>query len=419
MSSKFSLHPREQLEIIKGAITPLEIVTEEELLKRLERSYESGQPLIVKQGFDASAPDLHLGHAVSLWKLRTFQDLGHRVVFLIGDFTGMVGDPSGRSKTRPRLTREQVQENARTYKEQVFRILDPDPEKLQVRFNSEWHSARTIEEFLDLSSRWTVRRMLERDDFWERFQKEEAISILEFLYPLIQAYDSVALQADVELGGSDQRFNLMLTRHIQRSYGQEPEVVILMPLLRGIDGSEKMSKSLGNAIGITDPPDEMYGKLMSIPDSLLEEYLLLCTGWESAEVASMIRIEDPYRLKHRLAMRVVERYYGEHTARLAQEKFLALFRDHTWPSLEELVERGQVMRVPKGQIWLPRVMVEVGVVKSTSEALRLIKSGAVECDGVQLSPDRSATIEVDKSHIVKVGKRRFFALIAEDTGGGG
>ncbi|MFN3820829.1 MAG: tyrosine--tRNA ligase [bacterium] len=410
---RFFLPPDEQLRRIKSAVSPLEIISEEELLERLRRSYLRGEPLIVKQGFDASAPDLHLGHAISLWKLRSFQDLGHKVIFLIGDFTGMVGDPSGRSRTRPRLSRNEVLRNAQTYRDQVFRILDPDPEKLEIRFNSEWHSSRTIEEFLELCSRWTVRRMLERDDFWQRFQAEEPISILEFLYPLIQAYDSVALKADIELGGGDQRFNLMLTRHIQRSFGQEPEVIILMPLLRGTDGAEKMSKSLGNAIGITDSPQEMYGKLMSIPDLLLEEYLLLTSGWEEEEVKRQMREKEPYELKHTLAYQVVSRFYGEEQAEKAQRSFLDLFRDHRLPTVQELKSQGLVVEMPQGKVWLPKLMVDVKVVPSTSEALRLIRSGAVEWDGVKVKAVPVAEVEVTGEHIVKVGKRRFFAVVVK------
>lgn len=395
----------------------MEIISESELLAKLERSRASGEPLRVKQGFDASAPDLHLGHAVSLWKLRTFQELGHHVIFLIGDFTGMVGDPSGRSKTRPRLTREVVQANAETYRQQVFRILDPD--RTEVRFNSEWHAGVDIGQFLDLCSRHTVRRMLERDDFWKRFQDEEPISILEFLYPLLQAYDSVALRADVELGGSDQKFNLLLGRQIQRTYGQEAQVAFLMPLMRGTDGSDKMSKSLGNYVAIADPPDEMFGKVMSIADDLLEEYYALgltLSQAEQAEVHAAIAA-DPYQAKHRLAYRIVERYHGTQAAAQAQETFLARFRDHTSPTPEELAGQGKVLRVPGGKAFLPQVMVNCGAAASGAEARRLIEQGAVYLDGRRLPSDKAQwELTLNAPSVLKVGKRRFVLLLPDDSG---
>lgn len=399
---------KEQLERIKDAVEPVEIIDENDLALKIENSIKTQQPLKIKQGFDASAPDLHLGHAVSIWKLKTFQDLGHKVIFLIGDFTGMVGDPSGKSKTRPRLTREEVEKNAETYRDQVYKILDP--EKTEVRFNSEWHAKRDIYQFLELCSYQTVRRMLERDDFWKRFQEEQPISLLEFLYPLIQAYDSVHLEADVELGGTDQKFNLILARHIQKAYGLEPQVVMLMPLLRGTDGNDKMSKSLGNAIGINDEPDEMYGKVMSISDELISEYYHLTGFIRNAQ------FNDPYKAKHDLAKSIVARYHGEDTARIASSCFLERFRDKGLPSCSELIDAGCVVRVENDKEWLPRLMVEAETVKSNGEARRLIQAGAVSIDGEKYEPGDGDNLEIDTSKplIIKVGKRRFFLVYRDE-----
>jgi len=405
----------DQLARLKETVPPVEIVSEEELVAKLECSRAENRPLRIKQGFDASSPDLHLGHAVSLWKLKTFQDLGHTVIFLIGDFTGMVGDPSGKSKTRPRLTREQAEANAQTYRDQVFRILDP--ERTEVRFNSEWHSKMDIYSFLDLASRRTVRRMLERDDFWKRFQAEEDISILEFLYPLLQAYDSVALKADVELGGNDQKFNLLLARRIQHSYGQEPQVVFLMPLLHGTDGNEKMSKSLGNTIGITDSPDEMYGKVMSIGDDLLEEYWNSCSGLQNDDLKRMIEEHsaNPYQFKHLLARRIVTRYSDAAAAQIAADGFIARFRDHDWPSPLKLAQAGKTLQVDAGGQWIPKIMVSAGAAQSNGEALRLIKAGSVAIDGRKISGEGAALeFSVDNPMILRVGKRRFYLIYRDE-----
>ena len=414
MSHNFLPVP-EQLERLKETVPPVEIVSEEELAQKLERSRAERRPLRIKQGFDASAPDLHLGHAVSLWKLRAFQELGHTVIFLIGDFTGMMGDPSGKSKTRPRLSKGEVEANAQTYREQVFRVLDPD--RTEVRFNSEWHARRSVYEFLDLTSRRTVRRILERDDFWKRFQADEPLSVLELLYPLIQAYDSVALEADVELGGTDQKFNLLLARHIQRTYEQESQVVFLMPLLRGTDGSEKMSKSLGNTIGLTDLRAEMYGRVMSIADPLLEEYYRLCSGLPSAELAREVaRIaDDPYQAKHRLAKLIVTRYQNAAAAESAAAEFLARFRDRDLPSASELVRLGAAVRLDKSPQWLPGILVAAGAAKSNGEAMRLVKSGAVTLDGIRQEDDgKGMEIIIETPRILKVGKRRFYLLYSDE-----
>jgi tyrosyl-tRNA synthetase len=402
----------EQLERLKETVPPVEIVSEEELAQKLERSRAEGRPLRVKQGFDATAPDLHLGHAVSLWKLRAFQELGHAVIFLIGDFTGMVGDPSGKSKTRPRLAREEVEANAQTYRDQVFRILDP--EHTELRFNSEWHGKRDIYQFLELCSHYTVRRMLERDDFWKRFQAEESISILEFLYPLLQAYDSVALKADVELGGADQKFNLLLARHIQRSYDQDPQVVFLMPLLRGTDGSEKMSKSLGNYVGVTDSPEDMYGKVMSISDDLLEEYYRLCSMLPVSQLSDEIVgiAANPYQAKHRLAKLIVTRYHNAQAAEAAAVGFIARFHDHDWPTASELIARGAVIKIDDDKTYLPHIMVQAQTASSGSAAIRLIKSGSVSVNRERINPEigNYDILLGSEPSIIRVGKRQYFLV---------
>ena len=277
--------PQEQLKLIKRGT--VEIIREEELLAKLESSYKDKRPLVIKQGFDPTAPDLHIGHMVSINKLRTFQDLGHTVVFLIGDFTGMIGDPSGRITTRVAMSRDEINANAETYKKQIFKVLDP--QKTVIDFNSRWSSSMNFEDVLALTSRYTVARLLERDDFTKRYSEGRPISMLEFMYPLVQGYDSVALKADVELGGTDQKFNLLVGRDLQREYGQEPQVVITMPLLVGTDGVEKMSKSLGNYIGIEDPPDQIYGKTMSIPDNLILDYFKLATDLDQGELSEIER----------------------------------------------------------------------------------------------------------------------------------
>ncbi len=402
---------KEQLDRLMDSVPPVEIIDEEELTAKLEKSRAENRPLRVKQGFDASAPDLHLGHAVSLWKLKAFQDLGHTVIFLIGDFTGMVGDPSGKSKTRPRLTREEVEANAETYREQVSRILDH--EKIEIRYNSEWHANQSIHDFLDLASRRTVARILERADFSKRLKADDDISMLEFLYPLIQAYDSVALKADVELGGTDQRFNLLLARHIQRSYGQEPQALFLMPLLCGIDGVEKMSKSLDNAIGICDDPNDMYGKVMSISDELLPEYYNLASGLPQSEIDVILSQDDPYRNKHLLAKTIVTRYHSSADAESAEKHFLARFREKSLPSVQELLESGDAFKYNDEKKSLRKMILESGSTDSGSAARRLIEAGAVSIDGEKVT-DEFMDVSLDKPHVIKVGKRRFFLVYRDE-----
>ncbi|MBT3232934.1 MAG: tyrosine--tRNA ligase [Calditrichaeota bacterium] len=403
---------QEQLARLKESVEPTEIVSEDELAVRLDKARSANRPLRVKQGFDASSPDLHIGHGVSIWKLKTFQDLGHQVVFVIGDFTAMIGDPSGKSKTRPVLTREQVEENARTYHSQVFKILDPD--KTEIRFNSEWHGKRNIYDFLELCSHHTVRRMLERDDFWKRFNAELPITMLEFLYPLLQAYDSVALKADVEVGGSDQKFNLVLGRHIQRAYGQDPQLLFLMPLMRGTDGNEKMSKSLGNTIGLIDEPGDMYGKIMSISDDLLKEYYTFASGSGATEIEAALSSDDPYKIKHDLAKIIVSRYHTGVDGDALENEFLSRFRDKGLPTIEELVESGNIVKAENDVEWLPRLISSAGAAKSNGEANRLIKSGAVSINGEKITGKDSLDVKIEKPLIIKVGKRRFFLVYTSE-----
>lgn len=399
----------EQIEIIKrGAV---EIITEEDLEKKIEKSIKEKRPLKIKAGFDPTAPDIHLGHTVLLNKMRQFQDLGHEVIFLIGDFTGMIGDPSGKSETRPRITREEVEKNAETYKAQVFKILDP--KKTQVRLNSEWLSKMTVLDFLELGARQTVARMLERDDFKKRFDSHKEISILEFYYPLLQAYDSVALKADIELGGTDQKFNLLMGRTIQKRYGCDEQVVITMPLLEGLDGVNKMSKSLGNYIGINEAPDNIFGKIMSVSDSLMIRYYELASNIlpkDFKEIKEGIRsgAVHPMEAKKRLASEIVERFYSKESAEKARDNFEKTF------SLRQAPEDIQSIDVKwEGEkMWIPKILTIAGVVKSNSEAKRLILQGAVEIDGEKLS-DSEIELSNNKTYTFKIGKKRFVKIRAK------
>ncbi|MBA2848047.1 tyrosine--tRNA ligase [Thermosulfuriphilus ammonigenes] len=393
----------EQLEYLRRGT--VDIVSEDELRQKLERSLTTGSPLRIKAGFDPTAPDLHLGHTVLLQKMKHFQDLGHRVFFLIGDFTGMIGDPTGKNETRPPLTREQVLENAKTYQEQVFKILDP--EKTEVVFNSQWMLKMNTMDFIRLCSKYTVARMLEREDFKKRFQTGRPIAIHELIYPLIQAYDSVALEADVELGGSDQLFNLLVGREIQREYGQEPQVIITVPLLEGLDGVQKMSKSLGNYVGITEPPQEMFGKLMSISDDLMWRYYELLSDLSLSEIEALkesVRTgrEHPKEAKKRLALEIVARFHGLSAAKKAAEVFEATF------SRGEVPEDAPEVNLDPGLLWLPRFLKEQGLASSTSEARRLIKQRAVALNGQRLETEE-LNLEPG-TFVLKVGKRRFLKL---------
>lgn len=377
-----------------------EILLEEELRLKLEQ----GRSLRVKAGFDPTAPELHLGHTVLLNKLRQFQELGHEALFLIGDFTGMIGDPTGKNVTRQPLTRDEVLENARTYEEQIFKILDP--EKTLVVFNSSWMNDMTTADLVRLASHYTVARMLERDDFYKRYQGGQPIAIHEFLYPLLQGYDSVALKADVELGGTDQKFNLLVGRDLQKVYGQEPQVIITMPILEGLDGVQKMSKSLGNYIGINDPPKEMFGKLMSISDELMWRYLELLSFRPMAEIAQWRKeVEqgvNPRDVKIKLAQELVARFHGQGAAEQAKEAFAAQFRRGALP---EDIPEIRIFAEGEG-VPIARLLKESALTSSTSEALRMIKQGAVRIDGERIE-DQSLQLPPGITRVVQVGKRRF------------
>jgi tyrosyl-tRNA synthetase len=386
--------------ILRGVV---EVIHQVELESKLTRSLKEHRPLRVKAGFDPTAPDLHLGHTVLIHKLKHFQDLGHQVIFLIGDFTGMIGDPTGVSETRKALTKEQVQENAKTYQRQIFKILDP--EKTLIEFNSRWMGAMTADGLIQLAAHYRVARMMERDDFQKRYQEQKPISIHEFLYPLVQGYDSVALKSDVELGGTDQKFNLLVGRELQRQYGQEPQVVITMPLLEGIDGVRKMSKSLGNYVALEDAPGETFGKLMSISDDLMVRYYELLTTEDLAKV----KTAHPMQAKQQLARLLVARYHGEEAARQAHEGFQQKFQDREFPS-EPDVRLSLTRSDLKGgdTISLTDLVAKTGLVPSKSEARRLIIQGGLEVNG-QKQTDANAvlTLVVGQSYQMKVGRRKF------------
>ena len=377
-----------------------EVILEEDLRRKLAK----GKPLRVKAGFDPTAPDLHLGHTVVLNKMRQFQELGHHVMFLIGDFTGMIGDPSGRNVTRPPLTPEQIAENAETYKSQVFKVLRP--EKTEILFNSTWCSQLGAAGMIRLAGKYTVARMLERDDFAKRFAEQRPISIHEFLYPLMQGYDSVAMRADVELGGTDQKFNLLVGRELQKDYGQEPQVIITMPLLEGLDGVNKMSKSLGNYVGINDAPGEMFGKLMSISDELMWRYIELLSFEPMSAVEQWKRdVEagaNPREVKVRFAQEIVGRFHDRAAAEAALEEFNARFREGAVPA--DLTE--QVIQVDGEAAALVQVLKSSGVCPSTSEAHRMIEQGGVRVNGEKVT-DKALKLGAGASYILQVGKRKF------------
>jgi len=393
-----TVFPEEQIaEYQRGAA---ELLIESELLKKLKR----GKALKIKAGFDPTAPDLHLGHTVLINKMRRFQDFGHEVIFLIGDFTGLIGDPTGRNATRPPLTPEDVQKNAATYQEQIFKILDPA--KTRIEFNSRWMNAMNAASVIQLAAKQTVARMLERDDFSKRYRGGQPIAIHEFLYPLVQGYDSVALQADVELGGTDQKFNLLMGRQMQEAYGQEPQVVLTMPLLEGLDGVNKMSKSLGNYIGITDPPTDMFGKLMSISDELMWRYFDLLSFHSNAELEQLRKEvadgRNPRDIKFDLGMELVARFHGQSAAAAAKESFVARFQKGQMP--DELRAVDVVAQGPSVKI--AQLLKEAGLAASSSAAYRLIEQGGVRIDGEKIS-DRELAISVGETHVVQAGKREF------------
>lgn len=374
------------------------MISEEELKTKLSR----GKPLVVKAGFDPTAPDLHLGHIVLLRKLAHFQQMGHQIVFLIGDYTGMIGDPSGRTEDRPALTPAQVLANAKTYKAQVSKVLNV--KKIQVRFNSEWLGPLRLADFLAIANKLTIPRLLERDDFTERLKKGASLTVTESIYPLLQAYDSVALKADVELGGTDQKFNLLLGRALQERFRQEPQVVITMPLLEGTDGVAKMSKSFKNAIGITEPADQIYGKVMSVPDSLMLRYYELLTEEDLAAVKGM----HPMQAKERLAFLLTAQFHGKEAAQGAQDQFTKVFRQREQPA--EVPE----FKIPDsfikdGKVWIVALMVEAGLAPSKAQARRLIQQGGVDLDGKKLT-DPEISLGIKPGSVLKVGKRHFLKL---------
>ncbi|MGE5554163.1 MAG: tyrosine--tRNA ligase [Betaproteobacteria bacterium] len=396
-----------ELELLRRGTA--EIINEENLRSKLARARAAKRPLRVKLGTDPSAPDIHLGHAVVYRKLKQFQDLGHEVYFLIGDFTGRIGDPTGKSETRPALTKEEVEANARTYEEQLAKILDP--ERIRVVFNSTWLAPLTFEDVIRLASKYTVARMLERDDFAKRYAEQRPIFIHEFFYPLMQGYDSVALKADVELGGTDQKFNLLVGRELQREYGQEPQVALMMPLLVGTDGVNKMSKSLGNYIGINEPPSEMYGKTMSIPDNLMITYFELATDVPMSELRQLeAGLADgslhPRDAKRRLAREIVSLYHGSRAAAQAEDHFDRLFLKKDVPDEMPEVELDRAELSSTGRMWIVRLLVRGALAKSNGEARRLVQQGGVRLDGAVVS-DPDAEVSVTEGAVLQVGKRQF------------
>ena len=388
---------KDALELIKRGID--EFIGEEELVKKLSKK----KRLLVKAGFDPTAPDLHLGHTVLINKLKHFQDLGHRVIFLIGDFTGMIGDPSGKNKTRPTLKSEDIKENAKTYKKQIFKILDPN--KTEVLFNSSWCNKLGAEGIIKLAANYNLARMLEREDFNTRYKNNQSIAIHEFLYPLIQAYDSIALEADVELGGTDQKFNLLVGREMQRAFDQEPQAVITVPILEGLDGVKKMSKSLDNYVGIDEAPEEMFGKIMSISDDLMWRWFDLLSFRSNQEIADLKKEQktgkNPRDIKILLAKELIERFHSAKDAQSAEEAFINRFQKGIIPSDIEEVS----ISIEGNEVPLPNLLKEVALVSSTSEAMRMIKQGAVKIDDNKIE-DPKLTVKKNTSGVFQVGKRK-------------
>lgn len=397
------LNIEEQLKVINRGV--MDILPENELRNKLEKAIKEKRPLKIKAGFDPTAPDIHLGHTVLIHKMRQFQELGHQVTFLIGDFTAMIGDPTGKSETRKQMTREDVLKNAETYKEQAFKILDPT--KTKVVFNSEWMSKMTADEMIRLAAKHTVARMLERDDFKKRFAGEQPIGIHEFMYPLIQGYDSVMLEADIELGGTDQRFNMLVGRELQKEFGREQQVVLMMPILEGLDGVNKMSKSLDNYIGISEKPDEIFGKVMSISDELMIRYYELVSTKSIGDVEKMknglkVGSIHPMEAKKELAVEIVERFHSRNAALEAREGFEKIFRDGGTPEDIESV----TVHIDEDSVWLPALLSRLNMVSSNSEGRRFVKQGAVSLDGEKIT-DENAKISAGREYLVKAGKRRF------------
>ncbi len=399
-----------ELEIIRRGT--VEIVPEEELVAKLKRSNATGKPLTIKLGLDPTAPDIHLGHTVVLQKMRQFQELGHQVIIILGDFTARIGDPTGKSETRKQLTEEQVLANARTYERQIFKILDPSRTKLV--FNSQWLAPLNFAQVIELAAKYTVARMLEREDFSKRYRENLPISVHEFFYPLMQGYDSVALEADVELGGTDQKFNLLMGRTLQREYGQEPQIALMMPIIEGLDGVHKMSKSLGNYIGIDESPREMYGKTMSLPDELMIRYFELVTPVSLKEIRSIeqgLKEGDlhPRDIKMRLAREIVIIYHNQEAALAAEEEFKRIFQQHELPDEIPVFTVTPVL-MEEGRVWLPKLLQLSGLASSTSEARRLLQQGAVKVDGEKVD-DPGVNLAVKDGMIIRAGKRKFVKLV--------
>ena len=396
----------EQFRLISHGVADL--LPEDEFKKKLEKSVATNTPLIVKLGLDPTAPDIHLGHTVVLRKLKLFQDFGHKVIILIGDFTARIGDPTGKSVTRPPLTEEQVITNAKTYQEQIFKVLDP--EKTEVRFNSEWLSKLDFADVLKLASKYTVARMLERDDFHKRYTEGRPISIHEFMYPLMQGYDSIALKADVEFGGTDQTFNLLMGRHLQGEEGMPEQTIITMPILEGLDGVQKMSKSLGNYIGISEAPSEMYGKAMSIPDELMMRYFMLVTDMSTEEQEQLSKdlesgAAHPRDVKMKLAHTIVRLYHGEEAANFGQDEFVRVFQKHAMPT--DIPE--YKVAITEEPVFVPQLLSDAGLTASNGEARRSIKAGAFKIDGEKCNEEH---ILLKDGMVLQVGKRKFIKIVS-------
>ena len=396
----------EQFRLISHGVADL--LPEDEFKKKLEKSVATNTPLIVKLGLDPTAPDIHLGHTVVLRKLKLFQDFGHKVIILIGDFTARIGDPTGKSVTRPPLTEEQVITNAKTYQEQIFKVLDP--EKTEVRFNSEWLSKLDFADVLKLASKYTVARMLERDDFHKRYTEGRPISIHEFMYPLMQGYDSIALKADVEFGGTDQTFNLLMGRHLQGEEGMPEQTIITMPILEGLDGVQKMSKSLGNYIGISEAPSEMYGKAMSIPDELMMRYFMLVTDMSIEDQEQLAKelesgAAHPRDVKMKLAHTIVRLYHGEEAANFGQDEFVRVFQKHAMPT--DIPE--YKVAITEEPVFVPQLLSDAGLTASNGEARRSIKAGAFKIDGEKCNEEH---IVLKDGMVLQVGKRKFIKIVS-------
>lgn len=403
MDKSIEVKIKEQMAVIERGVA--ELLPREELVKKLERSLNRNQPLIIKLGLDPTAPDIHLGHTVVLNKLRQFQELGHEVHLIIGDYTGRIGDPSGKSETRKQLTEAEIQYNAKTYQEQIFKVLDP--QRTIIHFNSEWLAPMNLADILNLTAKYTVARMLERDDFEKRYKNGLPIGVHEFLYPLMQGYDSVALKADVELGGTDQKFNLLVGRQLMREYGQEAQIALMMPILEGTDGVQKMSKSLGNYIGVNEDPNEMFGKTMSITDELICRYFELLTAISNEEI---IAIKDdmasgklnPRDAKIRLAVELISRYHSPAAAQQAKDRFISVFSKNQIP--DDIPE----LAWDETEVFLPRFLPEHGLAESGGDARRSLKAGAVKIDGEKFGEE---TLVLRKGMVIQVGKRKFVKIV--------